>query len=201
MSPRDRISATFLNQVAESVVQRITVRGGKVSRVGTSIMIDLTGGTSGTAGSKQFYAEILNAGPAAEADVTGAAYWVREAVLTKTGNTLGYAEKTDGRHVVAFNICELGLGTSGLGLHGLMPSTFPAGITEAPPRVVLVTAGRDTAGELIYTFNTEIGAYWSGRYIADTRTLVDGCPSTYRWDEVGATYVLIDTDVGDDIEV
>jgi hypothetical protein len=40
-SPGDPIPAAWLNQVAEAVVQRITINRGRVQRVGTSIALQI----------------------------------------------------------------------------------------------------------------------------------------------------------------
>lgn len=127
-----------------------------------------------------FVAKIVGRGPNDEADYTDGRYWVREQTVTFDGSGRpGYADATGGRHVVAFNLEESGLGT--YGIHGCL---FKTG--ETPSRASTLTApDRFVAVGMIGTrfvfrsmpFVLIPDSYYLDVYGVDAQ----GCPDEYKW--------------------
>lgn len=184
-----RLSAEYLNRLAELVVQRISVvGGGKFSRNGTSMCLDLRG--LGGSGSAPFVGKIVTTGPGSAADFTDARYWVQEQSIKYSATGVAtLANLAGGRLVCATNIQELGIGTSDLGIHGIIAKDGAARIT-VPTRYVLV---HGVGGG--YVFSSPPFIYVEDSYYYDVTGLdEDGCPDAAVWWKGVLPFGMVDYD-------
>jgi hypothetical protein len=189
-----RLSAGYINRIADILLQRISVVGGKFWRNGNSLCLDVRSQGQGSTGG-YFIGKIVTTGPNSAADFTDARYWVQEqsASFGATG-TITLSTMANGRLVCATNIQELGIGSSDAGTHGLL---FKSGETPsrgssltAPSRYVLV---HGVSGG--YVFSTPPFVYLEDSYYYDVYGVDgDGCPDSAKWWKGVLPFCVVDYD-------
>lgn len=165
----ERITASFLRELSDWLVHRITLVGGKVSRVGNSIILE-PDRTIGSSTDKSFWAQITVCTAVGSftrtVDSVEHTYYYRwdytfeEVEKTSTGYG-GWAEKSGGITGTAYNMTEVPNSSSGVQGNGI---TYPlsddaAGFTMKPaPTGIIVRVWPVTVGSTTeYWFSYENG--------------------------------------------
>lgn len=174
--PGDPIPADWLNAIAENVVKRISVVGGRFAKSGSSLTLTIDNARKSSNG---FIAKIVTAGPSSESDYSDARYWIKEQSATFSSHTITLADKTNGLWVTATNIGELGLGSSGVGIHGCLFKTGESvARATAPTRYVRAYS----VGASEYVFDTPPFVYIASSYYLDVLGLDDDdCVDSSMW--------------------